>query len=209
MTGQKALARGAAAALVIAAAAACGRDAATAPGIAPVEVCATKQSAYVATADTVTASMVYHPAKGLKMKIGEQHMLYVHSYAVCDTATSGYGPQTWETPCQPHKGQITVTAKAWIDSAGHPFVTFTPDLRFSPKDKWASWIALSDRFAAKDTSSVILYCPTDGSACIDESLNDAELVTQRNRKDGYLYRRVKHLSGYNIVSGYTRPDAME
>ena len=209
MTGQNVIARGAAAVLVIAAAAACGRDAATAPGTAPLEVRATKQSAYVATADTVSASMVYHPAKGLKLKIGEQHMLYIHSYAVCDTATSGYGPGTWESSCEPQKGQLTVTARAWIDSAGHPFVKFSPDLRFSPDDTKASWIALSDRFAARDPNSVILYCPTDGSPCVDEALSDPELATQRNKKDGYVYRRVKHLSGYNIVSGYTRPTAME
>jgi len=207
MTRKQAIARYATGALIIAAAA-CGGDRATAPAVsAPVVVSASKYSSALTHGDTIFASMVYRPSKGMKMKIGEQHMLYLHDHSVCALETSGYGPDMWETPCALEKRNVTITAKAWVDSAGHPFVQFSPDLRLSPDDNKASWLALTDKLAWGDSTARIVYCPTNGAACVDESLADLEVVTQSAKKGSYLYRRIKHLSGYNILSGYTSSSA--
>lgn len=204
MTRKQAIAQYATGALIIAAAA-CGGDRATAPGAtAPaVEVRANQPARFDVAGDTIYASMVYHPSKGLKLKIGDQHQLFVPAYAICDTATSGYGPETWEQSCTPERRRVTITAKAWTDPTGHPFVQFSPDLRFSPDDKKATWLAMSDAYAARDSSARIVYCPALGGPCVDESLTDVEVATHSDKRGTFLYRRVKHLSGYNILSGYS------
>ena len=205
MTRKQVVTRGLTVALMLGTAA-CGSDRLAAPGDAPPDPRAARLT-YSAQSDTVVASMVYHPGKGLNLKIGEQHQLFIPAHAVCDLEASGYGAETWELPCAPARRRMTVTAKAWVDSAGHPFVQFSPDLRFSPDDKKAAWLALADRFAARDSSARILYCPTAGGGCVDESLTDVEVVTHADWKKGYVYRRIKHLSGYNIVSGRTAVEA--
>jgi hypothetical protein len=59
------------------------------------------------------------------------------------------------------------------------------------------------------TSSVdsnILYCPSVGAPCIDESLTDSTLATHVQGQNGRVVtRRIKHFSGY-VVTNYA--DAM-
>jgi hypothetical protein len=190
---------------------ACSRDAATGPrSAAPLQTRAGKDIAAASShGDTAYASMEYHPAQGIKMKIGEAHSLFVPAYAICDTARSGYGPATWESACTPHKSRLTISAKTWIDSAGHPVVQFSPDVRFSPDDAKPASLAVADKYALDDPNARILYCPTGTTACVDESLTDIEVATQTDKKGSFLYRRIKHLSGYNIASGRNVPAAME
>ena len=128
------------------------------------------------------------------------HRLYFAAGSVCDPATSGYGAGTWETPCKRAKGPVTITARAWVDADGHPYIEFSPALRFNPDDERPVWLALVDRRAAGDPYSQIGYCADDAASCVDESLTDPELVTYRSPKNGYLYRRIKHFSGYHVLA---------
>ena len=209
MTRQTWTARSAVAVLLMAAAA-CSRDAATGPRSAgAVEARASKAAGSPAPGDTAYASMDYHPAQGIKMKVGETHSLFVPAYAICDTASSGYGPETWEADCAPHRTRLTITAKAWNDSTGHPFVQFSPDVRFSPDDAKPATLAVLDEYAVNDSGARILYCPTGAATCVDESLTDIEVATHSDKKGAFFYRRIKHLSGYNITAGRSVTAAME
>ena len=158
--------------------------------------------------DTLVVTFRVNPRKSASQALAGGHKIYLSANAICDPQTSGYGPDTWETPCALLQKQITITATSWVDTAGHPFVEFSPALRFNPDDDAPVWLLLIDRFGARDPGTRIVYCTDDGS-CIDESLTDPELATQRDEKKGYLYRRIKHFSGYNISSGYGGMSAME
>lgn len=51
--------------------------------------------------------------------------------AVCDPATSTYGPTEWDAPCTTLTNAITVTARFWFDN-GIAQAEFSPDIRFNP-----------------------------------------------------------------------------
>ncbi|MGZ8376955.1 MAG: hypothetical protein ACXW0Z_06900, partial [Gemmatirosa sp.] len=50
-----------------------------------------------------------------------------------------------------------------------------------------------------DPSAAFLWCRSTGGACINESLRDASLRLQRDLSNTYVYGRIKHFSGYNVV----------
>ena len=205
MIRQQVLGRGLAVAL-IAAASACGGESATSPGGGtgpPVELRKGGWSDKKGQKDTYTTTFVVHPNKDTKLTINGGHMVFISAGAICELATSGYGPGTWETPCEPQKQSVTVTAYSWTDANDHPRVQFSPDMRFTPDDAKPAWLVMYDKTAAKDSTFKIMYCPTLEDVCIDESLADPEVVTRADKKNQFLYRRVKHFSGYNVTTGTT------
>jgi hypothetical protein len=60
---------------------------------------------------------------------------------------------------------------------------------------------LFDKGAMKDSTVRIDFCPTDTS-CYDESLTDPSLPTRKDLEHNYVYRRIKHFSGYNVAAWY-------
>ena len=184
-------------ALLAFALAACS-DAATAPRhaapLAP-RVSPTAASAMTGVAtDTSVARVTVGQYSSVTMTVNS-HKIVIPAGAVCDPATSGYGPAYWNSPCALAKS-VTITAKSWRLPDGRPHVEFSPDLRFAPGKTVT--IYLMDRAMAADPTSVILYC--DAFTCVDESIDDASLVTKRDPNGGYVYRRIKHFSGYNIAA---------
>jgi hypothetical protein len=93
---------------------------------------------------------------------------------------------------------VTITATTMADAQGHPYVEFSPDLRFSPDKEVYLYLKDGKRTSAQTLS--INWCPTGGTTCIDESLTDPSLATKRVGKSSILGRRLKHVSGYNIVA---------
>src|ERR1043165_8472613 len=69
---------------------------------------------------------------GGAFNIGNMYTIRVPANAVC-SLDSGYGPDTWDSPCETlQSGQsITVTAQYGLANGG-PVVGFSPDLRFNP-----------------------------------------------------------------------------
>lgn len=115
--------------------------------------------------------------------------------SVCDPATSGYGPGLWDTPCTPLAKSIVITAKSWINpTTGHVNTDFSPELRFVPQQTIGVTVFLHD--SSPSLSDRIDYC-SDG-VCVDDSLVDGVLVTSRDGS-GFVYRVIKHFSGYNVV----------
>jgi hypothetical protein len=131
------------------------------------------------------------------------HKLAVPANTVCDPATSTYGPGTWDDPCALAADRITVTATSWTDLFGHPYVAFQPALRFRPSAKGSVTLYMMDKRATVDTTANIVYCSEDAvaSSCVDESVADPSVATHTDATNGFLWRTLKHFSGYNIVSG--------
>ena len=117
--------------------------------------------------------------------------------AVCNPTTSGYGPALWDAPCVPQLLPLQFTVRTWKDAAGRPRMQVSPDVRFVPGSNVV--LKFKDDVAASSAKSVIVWCPTGALTCVDESLQDASMVTKASPNNGFVYRRLKHFSGYNVV----------
>jgi hypothetical protein len=153
-----------------------------------------------ATEDTV-ATLTIDPNVSRTYAFG-QNWIYFPARAVCDPATSGYGPTLWDSPCTPLDRPITVTVH-WSARGGHAFAEFSPELRFVPADDRSvfRWVILSlhDHRRIQDVDPYnILYQGTAG--WVDESLTDPTLRAWIDPLRNSVVRRVKHFSGY-LVSG--------
>ena len=146
-----------------------------------------------ATATNVT-TFVYSPASPQVFSLGKGHKIFFDANAVCDPATSTYGPTEWDQPCEPLAAPIAVTAVVSENAYGRPRVDFAPALRFVP----GAYVVLylKDWGAAADSAAVIQWCPDDGE-CVSEE-DQSLVVTKRDGRSGFVYRLIKHFSGYNI-----------
>ena len=169
--------------------------------VAPREAAASKPAlsttVTVSTGDTTVTSFVVLPGAMTAAVIGE-HKIKIPAGAVCDPALSSYGPTEWDKPCQTLLAPLTITAKAWRSSTGHPMVDFQPALRFRPTDKGVVTLHLMDKVASADESYRIYYCAR--GSCVDESLTDPSVATMRDASNGFAYRQLKHFSGYIIAT---------
>jgi len=135
--------------------------------------------------------------------------------AVCDPATTKYGPRYWDEDCTP--AQRTVTVNVIARKQGHRVsVEFEPDLRFRPSAGWVliQTSAYSDMLTSAAVrrespqssyfeNFAILYVPTGGRSQINEmrATGDASMATHVDLRSGLVWRRVKHFSGYLVTAG--------
>ena len=155
----------------------------------------------VATGDTLVTTFAIDPTITAAYTIGGEHYLWVNAQGVCDLA-SPYGPSYWNDRCTPKATPTVVTARSWRDVAGRPHIDFEPALRFVPikgKTKSAAMLFMHDVEAAYDNHAKILFC-RDGM-CVDESARNEFLETDRDKREGYVYRPILHFSGYEVHVG--------
>jgi hypothetical protein len=133
--------------------------------------------------------------------------------AICDPATSTYGPAEWDQPCTAATEEVHIHAQ--IDR-GRQWIDFTPALRFVPSDDPSRWVYLYVYSPVLDSPSAsmlstdafrMLYVATPTSAGVDESLGDATLATHTLPEQAMVYRRVKHFSGYQVIVGVAPVDS--
>jgi hypothetical protein len=152
--------------------------------------------AAAAPSNAVTYQFVYNPTTDATYIMGAQ-MVSFPRYTICDPAVSGYGPSTWLNSCTKLTSPITITATTWTDSKGRPQIDFVNAIRFYRNNNGAlPAIYLRDPSAALSSWGRVDYC--SGSGCINEATTDAALVTQRDPVTGYLFRLIRHFSGYNV-----------
>jgi hypothetical protein len=137
------------------------------------------------------STFVYDPAQGVTARFGA-HAISMPAGSVCDPATSGYGSDFWDLPCDPATSPITITATSFVDDNGRPYVDFEPALRFSPSAEVRVYLRDGRRYHSDVLD--LAYC--NDSGCMDESIADTSLVT--TRVDKVFSRRLKHFSGYYI-----------
>jgi hypothetical protein len=133
-----------------------------------------------------------------------KHAIVFPARAICDPATSGYGPEFWDKDCEVVRGHVDIHAEL-RQQDGREWIDFSPELRFKPSAEPTGWVWIymyTDAAVSPDASLSILWSPAIGVPGIDESLEDPSLRTFVS-PSGYAYRRIKHFSGYNVTSGRT------
>ena len=152
--------------------------------------------AYGSTSNPQTYQFTVDPTAYATYIVGS-HMVSFPAYTICDPATSGYGAGTWLNSCSKLTTAITITATTWTDANGRPQIDFANSIRFRPN--WSAQlpaIYLLDASATLSVWSRVDYC-VNGS-CANEAATDPALVTQRDPISGYLFRLIRHFSGYNV-----------
>ena len=150
--------------------------------------------------DTTVTSFTLNGNGGTWVIVAGAHKLTFSNglSSVCDPATSSYGPAEWDKPCAAATAPITITAKVWTSAAGRSHIDFSPALRFVPAHQVTLY--MYDKQAADGLLDArIYYCPTPGGPCLNEAMADPSVATKR-ATNGFLYRRVKHFSGYNVAA---------
>ena len=188
--------------------AACSADRPLAPASAPVRASmgnGDMVSSNSGSNDTSFTTFEVRPGRGIIKTLNGGHQLAIAANAICDLGSS-YGPGEWDQPCSPATTPVVISARTWVDQNGHPRVDFRPRLRFVPSEQANAILWMMDKSALDDPSYRILYCADATTDCIDESITDPTVATQRDVR-GFLYRRIKHFSGYNIASGFASASA--
>jgi len=140
-------------------------------------------------------TFTYSPSTGVTQRLGD-HVISIPAGAVCK-ADGYYATRQWDQPCTPVNHKVTFTATTFTNVDGVPYVEFQPAVRFAPNKEVDLY--LRDGQHSSPTVEAIYWCPTLG-ACVDES-SDATMATSRVGKSSILVRRIKHFSGYVVISG--------
>ncbi len=124
------------------------------------------------------------------------HTLTLPAGSICDPSSS-YGLGTWDLPCTPATQPITIQA-VWATRRGHGYIEFQPALRFVPGK--VVMLTIWDKVAIKNGSAFIGWRDPNGG-WVNEALTDPSLKTWIAPGGFMATRRIKHFSGYNIISG--------
>jgi len=151
--------------------------------------------------------------KGGRVRAGAFELVYSDN-AVCDPATSGYGPDVWKTPCQALTKPIRITGKVWVQD-GMTFTDFSPDIRFNPASDVYLTVKINDiqhlRPQADWADTYGIWYTTrvgDVRYLINDAADNPELTTvfetdRKGNATGWVTRKIWHFSGYFVRSGRT------
>ena len=182
----------------------------TAPSAAKADVIVESTST---TGDSVTVQLRVTPTGGW-YAIGKSRV-YFPPNSICEPSTTSYGPTEWDKPCTPAKGDVHIVARTKNDHT-RTWIHFSPDLRFVPSAASSGWVylymysdevkrATVEQRAAVQERNRIFWLPSAGALPVDESLTDATLATSFHWPAGWVYRRVKHFSGYQVGADLSAP----
>jgi hypothetical protein len=156
----------------------------------------TLASAYPSNA--VTYQFTYDPTQTSSYVLG-LHMVSFPKNTICDPSVSGYGANMWLSSCTKLTSPIVITATEWTNAQGHPQIDFSNAIRFYQNGAGQlPAIYLLDVNASWSTWGRIDYCGSETGSCVNEAATDSALATQRDPVTGYLFRLIRHFSGYNV-----------
>ncbi|NUP57161.1 MAG: hypothetical protein HOQ19_15115 [Gemmatimonadaceae bacterium] len=153
------------------------------------------QKALVGVADG-TYTFLIDPSQPQALQLGASH-LDIPANAVCDLASTSYGPAYWNDSCALQRDTFTVTAVVRNAATDHPSVDFEPALRFSPDASVGLYLYVTND-ATLDASRTVKYCNATG--CVDESVNDPSVTSSVDLVNRVVFRRIKHFSGFIVLS---------
>lgn len=128
------------------------------------------------------------------------HAIHFPKRAICDPASSTYGPTEWDKPCTVADAPVRIHAELRT-VGGYEWVEFSPALRFVPTRRVVVFMRATALDSGTRRTLNILWSPAKGAPGIDESLTDPTLRTHALPEHGLLYRRIKHFSGYQVSAG--------
>ena len=143
-----------------------------------------------------TYTFTIDPSQDQSLSLGASH-IDIPANAVCDLATSSYGVGFWNDECTPETQSVTITAVVKNAATDHPSVEFEPAMRFNPQTPVNLYLHVTDQ-ATLDNTRVMKYC--NASGCVDEGVNDPELVSNVDVENKVVFRRIKHFSGYVVTN---------
>jgi hypothetical protein len=151
--------------------------------------------------------------EGGSFSIGGLYTVDFPDNSVCDPARSSYGDDEWDKSCTVLDAGQSIKVHAVVSlSATGLAVDFSPALRFSPTrqvtistDIFASYILANKDYFAGNKNALnaltIFYAPSLGATRVKDFSSDRGLITHINMSTGRIWRRVKHFSGYSIITG--------
>lgn len=159
----------------------------------------------VTRGDTTINTFTIDPAGGGSPSFGKlnKSRIVIPAGAICDPSTSGYGASYWAKPCKTATTNITFTVRSWTGRDGMPKVAFSPDVRFVPTQTVLLYI--STGATTTGPSPVVQWCTSNMTGCVNEATTDPTLTATFDPFSYSVWRRVKHLSGYNITVGKSAP----
>ena len=142
-----------------------------------------------------------------------RNAVYFPPNAICEPATSGYGPDTWDLPCRPASRPVAIRGRAGAGANDRGWIHFDTDIRFVPSSDPDRWVRIymwtetvkENRpadFVEREKAFKILWVPSLLKQRVDEAKTDATLETQVLWGTGLVTRRVKHFSGYQVGNGF-------
>jgi hypothetical protein len=147
-------------------------------------------NATVYPSNAISYQFVVNPTIPQSFIMG-MHMVSFPANTICDPAASGYGSNYWLDSCPKLTTPIVIYATTWTDSQGRAQIDFANSIRFYKNSLGLlPAIYLRDPWAAESKMSRIV--------CVNEAATDAVLKTQRESTTGYLFRIIRHFSGYNV-----------
>jgi len=154
-------------------------------------------NAVVIPSNAISYQFVVNPTMSQSFTMG-MHMVSFPAYTICDPAASSYGPSFWLNSCPKLTTPIVIYATTWTDAQGRAQIDFSNSIRFYRNSGGQlPAIYLRDAWAAESKFARIDYCSASGT-CVNEAATDTVLKTQRDTVTGYLFRIIRHFSGYNV-----------
>jgi hypothetical protein len=155
--------------------------------------------------DSLSADFTVTPSGGM-FALGN-NAVYFPAGSICDPETSSYGPGHWDEPCTPLDHSIDFHAEVRHDAvSGQSWVDFTPAVRFVPTDdpNQTVWMLMKAGVDVTDDNYFGLamqWMPTGSpDLAVDEASTDSTLKTYVDIERDVVFRRVKHFSGYLVVT---------
>jgi hypothetical protein len=150
--------------------------------------------------DSLSADFTVTPSGGM-IVLGSS-AVYFPDHAICDPATSSYGPGHWDEACEPLDHPMDFHAEVRHNDAGQTWIDFTPAVRFVPTDDpnktvWLMMKTGTDVTADNYADFGMQWMPNGTlDVTVNEASTDSELRTYADIERDVVFRRVKHFSGY-------------
>jgi hypothetical protein len=133
--------------------------------------------------------------------------------AVCDPARSSYGEGTWDSDCVTlGAGQSLAMRATVVMTSSGVGLDVQPSIRFSPKtnvtvstDAFADVILANKNYFQSNKDALrplaLYYTSSIGGSLVSDYQTDKTLKTHVDFGNGHVWRRIKHFSGYSVVTG--------
>lgn len=192
---------------VVVASSACGIDKSTSAPAAKAGTSLLRTSPFVPSSRVLYGipdgvyTVTVQPGQATSFVIGGTSRLDIPADAICDLATSGYGPDKWEAPCTPTSSPVTITITSKGALTSTPQLSFLPDMRFSPDKNVQLYMYGKDVTAADAAGWRINYCTAQANgtvSCVNEATTDSSLTSHVDAANQVVFRRIKHFSDYTL-----------